>query len=74
MGYNKVVINGQTKLDISDTEVVAADVKSGLHFYDRNGIKQVGTNENAWDFTAILNINTQNPGLYNRTITITKVG
>ena len=72
MAVNKVVINGQTKIDLTDSEAVAEDVKSGIHFYDRNGVRQVGTNDNAWDFTAILNISTQNPNLYGRTITITK--
>lgn len=41
--YNKVVIDGSTLMDISDTTAVAADVAQGKYFYTANGTKTAGT-------------------------------
>lgn len=40
---NKVVINGDTKIDITDTTATAADVASGNVFYNAAGARTVGT-------------------------------
>lgn len=41
--YNKVVIDGSTLMDISDTTAVASDVGLGKEFYTASGAKAQGT-------------------------------
>lgn len=45
MAVNKVIINGETKIDITDTTATDSDVKSGQVFYSASGEKTVGTHE-----------------------------
>lgn len=40
---NKVVANGNTVMDISDTTSVAADVAAGTYFYTADGKKTSGS-------------------------------
>lgn len=46
MGVNKVVLNGETKLDISDTNIEAGDIEVGKVAYDSGGNRLLGTGEN----------------------------
>ena len=41
--YNKVVIDGTTLMDISDTTATASDVALGKYFYTTGGVKTEGT-------------------------------
>lgn len=41
--YNKIIVNGQTKLDLSSDSVVANKVLSGYTFHDQDGVAQTGT-------------------------------
>ena len=43
MGYNKVVINGVTKIDLSNDTAEAANVLSGYTFHDAEGEATTGT-------------------------------
>ena len=73
MAVNKVVINNETKIDLSSDTATAADVISGKTFHDSEGLLKTGTYVPTPEWTAILNIMTDNPELYEREITITKV-
>ena len=55
MAINKVIYDGNTLIDISDTSAVAADVASGKYFYTNAGVKTQGSNtkdSNTTDATA----------------------
>lgn len=73
MAVNKVVINNETKIDLSSDTVEVSDVMSGKTFHDSNGLLKTGTYVPTPEWTAILNIMTDNPELYEREITIEKV-
>ena len=44
MAKNKVVYNGQTLIDLTDTTAEAADVSAGKYFYTKAGVRTAGTN------------------------------
>jgi hypothetical protein len=44
LAKNKVVYNGQTLIDLTDTTATAADVASGKYFYTNAGVRTQGTN------------------------------
>lgn len=46
MGINKVVLNGETKIDISDTTITEDDIPSGAVAYDSGGNRLRGTGAN----------------------------
>ena len=73
MAVNKVVINNETKIDLSGDTATVNDVMSGKTFHNSEGLLQTGTYVPVPEWTAILNINTTDPELYEREITITKV-
>lgn len=73
MAVNKVVINNETKIDLSSDTVAAGDVMSGKTFHDSNGLTKTGTYVPTPEWTGILNITTDNPELFEREITIEKV-
>ena len=73
MAVNKVVINNETKIDLSSDTAGPGDVMSGKTFHDSTGLTQTGTYVPTPEWTGILNITTDNPELYEREITITKV-
>lgn len=43
MAINKVIYDGNTLIDISDTTAIASHVKSGDYFYGNDGVKTLGT-------------------------------
>ncbi len=73
MAVNKVVINNETKIDLSSDTVEVSDVMSGKTFHDSEGLLKTGTYVPTPEWTAILNIMTDNPELFERPITIEKV-
>lgn len=42
MGINKVVVNGENSLDLSNDTVSASDVASGVTFHDKTGAALTG--------------------------------
>ena len=73
MAVNKVVINNETKIDLSADTVDVTDVKTGKTFHDSEGLLKTGTYVPTPEWTAILRFNTTDPDLYEREITIEKV-
>ena len=73
MAVNKVVINNETKIDLSSDTATAADVVSGKIFHDSEGLLKTGTYVPTPEWTAIIDFTTHMLELYGREITITKV-
>ena len=73
MAVNKVVINNETKIDLSSDTATAADVISGKTFHDNEGLLKTGTYVPTPEWTAIIDFSTSMLELYGREITITKV-
>ena len=73
MAVNKVVINGQTKIDLSGDTVAQDKVVSGYTFHDSQGVQKTGTYDPGTSWTAIITIDTLNPKLFNQNITVDKL-
>lgn len=48
MSINKVIVNGQVKVDLTDTTATVSDIKAGKIFYDKNGVRKIGTMTDLW--------------------------
>ena len=44
MAFSKIILNGTTLMDVTDTTAAASDVNSGATFYNAAGVKTTGTN------------------------------
>ena len=43
MAISKLILNGATQIDVTDTTAIAADVAEGKYFYGADGVKTLGT-------------------------------
>lgn len=43
MAISKLILNGATQIDVTDTTAIAEDVAEGKYFYGADGVKTVGT-------------------------------
>ena len=46
MAYNKIIFNGQTLIDLTDSEITAADCLEDVDFYGADGEKHTGSMTN----------------------------
>ena len=49
MAINKVIVNGETKIDLTADTVTTEDVKQGVTFHDATGALKTGTGGNGID-------------------------
>lgn len=43
MAYNKVIYDGQTLIDLTQDDVTASDVRSGVYFHSADGTRSMGS-------------------------------
>ena len=72
MAVNKVILGDQVKIDLSGDTATEADVMSGKTFHRADGALTTGTYDPSTAWMAMMVIDTPNPNLYGRTITVTK--
>ena len=58
MAISKIIFNGDTQMDITDTTAIAGDVAQGVFFYGADGVKREGTGEGGGGTTPEITITT----------------
>jgi hypothetical protein len=66
MAFSKIIFNGETLMDVTDTTAAPADVTSPKVFYQASGVRSTGTNSGS---TPILQDKTATPTESSQTIT-----